>query len=197
MAIVIKVQYKDPKAEHQSRVARAVINYCMQPYKTRLEQNVYAVVGQNCTPELAFEQFMTTKAAWKKNDGVFFRHYVQSFLAGDADVTPELANQIAREFADRVWNGYEVLIATHVDKAHIHSHFIVNTVHPDTGKKLHEDINYLQKLRKISDEICIAHGLSVREPYQKSQKVSQMKNREYRSALRGNSWKLRLRMAIK
>ena len=197
MAIVIKVQYKEPKAEHQSRVARAVINYCMQPHKTKLEHNVYAVAGQNCTPELAFEQFTATKVAWKKTDGVFFRHYVQSFLAGDADITPELANQIAREFADRVWNGYEVLIATHVDKAHVHSHFIVNTVHPETGKKLHEDINYLQRVRKISDEICISHGLSVLDPYKKKQKSSTMKNREYRSAYKGDSWKLRLRMAIK
>lgn len=56
MAIVIKVQYKEPKAEHQSRIARAVINYCLQPHKTKLEHNVYAVAGQNCTPELAFEQ---------------------------------------------------------------------------------------------------------------------------------------------
>ena len=197
MAIVIKVQYKEPEAEHKSQVAKAVINYCMQPHKTKVEHNVYVVVGQNCTPELAFEQFTATKAAWKKTEGVFFRHYVQSFLAGDADVTPELANQIAREFADRVWKGYEVLITTHVDKAHVHSHFIVNTVHPETGKKLHEDINYLQRIRKISDEICISHGLSVLDPYKKKQKSSTMKNREYRAAYKGDSWKLRLRMAIK
>ncbi len=199
MAIVMKIRYKnsgDTKPEHSIAVCRRVIDYCMQTYKTEIDNHMYAVSGQNCTPELAFEQFRATKMAWNKTEGVYFRHYIQSFPKGDKDVSPELAHDIAREFAAKVWDGYEVLIATHVDKGHVHSHFVINTVRPDNGKKLHEDRNYLQGLRKVSDEICVKHGLSVLKPYTKNEKSSTMKNREYRSAYKGDSWKLRLRMAI-
>ena len=138
---------------------------------------------------------MATKASWKNTGGVCFKHYVQSFRF-DENISPEKANVIAVEFAAKAWDGYEVMIATHVDRAHIHSHFILNTVHPDTGKKLHEDRNNIKRLRDINDEICLAHGLSVLSPFGKG-KTKSVGAREYRSGSKGESWKFRLRAAIK
>ena len=136
---------------------KAVINYCLQEHKTNSKENPHTISGQNCTPELAFHQFMANKATWKKNKGLCFRHYIQSF-SPDEKLTPEEANQIGLEFAAKAWQGYGVLVSTHSDKGHIHNHFIIDTVNVETGRKLHEDIRNFERLRAISDEICIAHG---------------------------------------
>lgn len=172
-----------------------VIAYCLQPNKTKLREEIYSVTGQNCVPSIACEQFLSTKASWDKTDGLCFRHYVQSF-SPDEKISPMQANEIAKEFAEKAWHGYEVLIATHVDRAHIHSHMIVNTVHPETGKKLHESPDNIKKLRDLSDEICRSYGLSVLPPYQKP-KVQGIGNGEYRKAIQGESWKFRLCGAIR
>ena len=133
MAVLVKISYKN-QTDHFPSVMQTVISYCLRPDKTEVDERLFTTAGQNCSPNSCFEQFMATKASWKNTDGVCFKHYVQSFRF-DEDITPEKANEIAVEFAAKAWDGYEVMIATHVDRAHIHSHFILNTVHPDTGKK--------------------------------------------------------------
>lgn len=193
MAIVIKIKYKDGKNRLPS-VMGAVIDYCLQPHKTEIDEKVHAVSGQNCTPELAYRQFMATKASWNKTGGVCFGHYVQSFHPSE-QVTPEKANRIGMAFAERAWEGYEVLVATHVDREHIHNHLVINTVHPTTGLKLHEGRDNIENLRRISDEICGEHGLSLLTPYKRS-KVKSISSREYRAGSKGDSWKFRLRSAI-
>ena len=189
----MKIKYKDGKNRLPS-VMGSVIDYCLQPHKTEVEEKVHAVSGQNCTPEFAYRQFMATKASWNKTDGVCFGHYVQSFHPGE-QVTPEEANRIGMEFAQRAWEGYEVVIATHMDREHIHNHFVINTVHPDTGRKLHENRSNIENLRRISDEICSAHSLSVLTPYKRA-KTKSISSREYRAGSKGDSWKFRLRAAI-
>lgn len=189
----MKIKYKDGK-NHLPSVMGAVIDYCLQPHKTEVEEKAHAVSGQNCTPEFAYRQFMATKASWNKTDGVCFGHYVQSFHPNEK-VTPEEANRIGMEFAQRAWEGYEVVIATHIDREHIHNHYVINTVHPDTGRKLHENRNNIENLRRISDEICSAHGLSVLTPYKRA-KTKSISSREYRAGSKGDSWKFRLRAAI-
>lgn len=189
----MKIQYKDGKNRLPS-VMGAVIDYCLQPHKTEVEEKVHAVSGQNCTPEFSYRQFMATKASWNKTDGVCFGHYVQSFHPSE-QVTPEEANRIGMEFAQRAWEGYEVVIATHIDREHIHNHLVINTVHSDTGLKLHENRSNIENLRRISDEICAAHGLSVLTPYKRS-KTKSISSREYRAGSKGDSWKFRLRAAI-
>lgn len=114
----MKIKYKDGKNRLPS-VMGSVIDYCLQPHKTEIEEKVHAVSGQNCTPEFAYRQFMATKASWNKTDGVCFGHYVQSFHPGE-QVTPEEANRIGMEFSQRVWEDYEVVVATHIDREHIH-----------------------------------------------------------------------------
>ena len=97
---------------------KAVINYCLNPEKTKPEENAHAVSGQNCTPKFAYQEFMTNKAVWNKEKGLCFRHYVQSFHP-DEKITPDQANEIGLEFAKRAWPGYGVLVATHSDRDHI------------------------------------------------------------------------------
>lgn len=189
----MKIKYKDGKNRLPS-VMGPVIDYCLQPHKTEVDEKMHTVQGQNCTPEFAYRQFMATKASWNKMGGVCFGHYVQSFHPSEK-VTPEEANRIGMEFAQRAWEGYEVVIATHIDREHIHNHYVINTVHPDTGLKLHENRSNIENLRRISDEICAEHGLSVLTPYKRS-KVKSISSREYRAGSKGDSWKFRLRAAI-
>ena len=175
--------------EHrQNRFAmRAVINYCMQEYKTYESKSKRKLVsGVNCDGANAFREFMATKKIYGKDNGFFFYHYAQSFSPKEK-ITPEQAHEIALEFAEKAWSGHEVLVATHCDREHIHSHFVINSVGFESGKKLRQSPSTLKQLRKLSDEICIAHGLSVLQPYQGGK--NSMSSREYRARLRGNSWK--------
>ena len=178
--------------EHrQNRFAmRAVINYCMQEYKTYDSKSKRKLVsGVNCDGANAFREFMATKKVYGKDNGFFFYHYAQSFSPKDK-ITPEQSHEVALEFAEKAWSGYEVLVTTHCDKEHIHSHFVINSVGFESGKKLRQSPSTLKQLRKLSDEICIAHGLSVLQPYQGGR--NSMSSREYRARLRGNSWKEKL-----
>ena len=194
MATLTKIKYTN-QADHLPSRMKAVINYCLNPEKTKPEENAHAVSGQNCTPKFAYREFMANKAVWNKEKGLCFRHYVQSFHP-DEKITPDQANEIGLEFAKRAWPGYGVLVATHSDRDHIHNHFVIDTVHTETGKKLHENKQNMQRLRKINDEVCAEHRLSVLTPYENGQTKS-ISSREYRSGVKRESWKFRLRASIK
>ena len=179
-----------PESTQNRFAMRAVINYCQQEYKTFDSKSKRRLVsGVNCDGENAFREFMATKKIYDKANGIFFYHYAQSFSPTEK-ITPEQAHEIALEFAEKAWPGHEVLVATHCDKEHIHSHFVINSVGFESGMKLRQSPSTLKKLRKLSDEICIAHGLSVLQPYEGGGRS--MSSREYRTRLRGNSWKQRL-----
>lgn len=178
--------------EHQQNrfAMRAVINYCQQEYKTYDNKSKRQLIsGVNCDGANAFREFVATKNIYNKANGFFFYHYAQSFSPKEK-ITPEQAHEIALEFAEKAWSGHEVLVATHCDREHIHSHFVINSVGFESGKKLRQSPSTLKQLRKLSDEICIAHGLSVLQPYQGGR--NSMSSREYRARLRGNSWKEKL-----
>ena len=184
MATLTKIKYAN-QADHLPSRMKAVINYCLNPEKTNTDENAHAVSGQNCTPEFAYQEFMTNKAVWNKEKGLCFRHYVQSFHP-DEKITPDQANEIGLEFAKRAWPGYGVLVATHSDRDHIHNHFVIDTVHTETGKKLHENKQNMQRLRKINDELCAEHHLSVLTPYENGETKS-ISSREYRSGVKRES----------
>ena len=114
-----------------------------------------------CTLETAFADMRQTKERWHKSGGVQGYHLVQSFAAGE--VTPELANQIAKELADRVLGGrYEYVIGTHLNTGHIHSHIVWNSVSRLDGKKYHSNgKSYVTEIRAVSDELCRKYKLSV------------------------------------
>ena len=179
-----------PESTQNRFAMRAVINYCQQEYKTFDSKSKRRLVsGVNCDGENAFQEFMATKKVYGKDNGIFFYHYAQSFSPSE-NLTSEQAHEIALEFAEKAWVGHEVLVTTHCDDNHIHSHFVINSVGFESGIKLRQSPSTLKKLRKLSDEICIAHGLSVLQPYEGGSRS--MSSREYRARLRGNSWKQKL-----
>lgn len=169
---------------------KGVIDYCCQDKKVYDEiSNQRLVSGINCDGENAFKEFMATKKSYGKTDIMNFYQYVQSFLP-EENITPHKAHEVALVFAEKAWTGYEVLVATHCGAQHIHSHFVINSVSFENGKKLRQNPNTLKSLRALSDEICRQHNLSTLEPYSKDgMKIS---TREYRTALKGQSWKFKL-----
>ncbi len=125
----------------------------------------------NCDPGRECRQMLDTKRAYEKTDGVQYYHVIQSFKPGE--VTPELALEIAKEFAQEHLPGYEAVIAVHVDKGHIHAHIIFNSVNADTGEKYHSNArSYYSQIRATSDRLCRNHGLSIVMEGQPSQAVS-------------------------
>ena len=165
MATVNFIKYKKQSAGALSGVTQ----YVSQDEKTLDENDRQLVSGQNCTPQLADREFQATRSAHRKDSPVWFYHYVQSF-SPDEVITGEQAHQLAKEFAAKAWPDSEVLIATHLDAEHIHSHFIVNAVCWESGKMLRQGPNTLRSLRQLSDELCLEHGFSVL-PQQKKKKL--------------------------
>lgn len=169
---------------------KGVINYCCQDKKVYDEMsNQRLVSGVNCDGENAFSEFLATKKSYKKTDGMNFYQYVQSF-SPEENIAPQKAHEVALEFAEKAWQGYEVLVATHCDVQHIHSHFVINSVSFENGKKLRQNPNTLKSLRALSDEICKHHNLTILEPY--SNDGMKISTREYRTAVKGQSWKFKL-----
>lgn len=188
MATFIAILEKTQNATAMKRV----IDYVIQDKKT-IYDGIKLVGGQNCVPESAYQEFMATKHQYGKATGVFFKQYVQSFKP-DCGTTPQMIHQIGLETA-KVFDGYEVLVATHIDRDHWHNHFVVNSVSCETGLKIQINEKGLEELRHKSDEICQQFGLEILAPYQKPKQRS-LNQREYRAALRGNSKKLKLTNAI-
>jgi len=190
MATVTFIKYQKQSAG----ALRGVAQYVSQDEKTLDESGSQLISGQNCTPQLVSQEFQATRDVYHKESPVWFYHYVQSF-SPDEVITGEQAQQLAKEFAAKAWPDSEVLIATHLDAEHIHTHFIVNAVCWESGKMLRQGPNTLRSLRQLSDELCLEHGFSVL-PQQKKKQSQGMGTREYRSAAKGESWKFRLMNAI-
>ena len=190
MATVTFIKYQKQSAS----ALRGVAQYVSQDEKTLDENGSQLISGQNCTPPLVSQEFQATRDMYHKESPVWFYHYVQSF-SPDEVIIGEQAQQLAKEFAAKAWPDSEVLIATHLDAEHIHSHFIVNAVCWESGKMLRQGPNTLRSLRQLSDELCREHGFSVL-PQQKKKQSQGMGAREYRSAAKGESWKFRLMNAI-
>ena len=189
MAIVHFVNYKRGT---QSRAAmRGVMLYVMQEKKTTWE-GAPLVSGINCQAQSVYDDFLNTKLLYHKDGGVMFYHMVQSFPKGAA-VDPRQAHEAARRLAE-YFDGCEVLVCTHVDREHIHSHCIINSVNFETGKKLHMAKEQLQKLMRRNDMICQEMGLPVFDA--PTQQARGMSGAEYHTALKGQSWKLRLMNTI-
>lgn len=172
---------------------QATLDYCMQDEKTMYEDRKL-VYGMNCSEQDPYLDMMTTKKLYGKTGGRMYYHLDQSF-SPDEKITPEQAHKIAIEFAEEQFKGYEVLIATHVDAHHIHSHFVVNSVSFENGLKYHSSKDNIRKLREASDSICLKHGFSVVKP-KEQKKTKDIGTREYRVACKSSSWKMNLIVAI-
>ena len=189
MAIVHFVNYKRGT---QSRAAmRGVMLYVMQEKKTAWEDEPL-ISGINCHVQSVYDDFLNTKLLYHKDGGVMFYHMVQSFPKGAA-VDPRQAHEAARRLAE-YFGGCEVLVCTHVDREHIHSHCVINSVNFETGKKLHMAKEQLQELMRRNDVICQEMGLPVFGA--PTQQARGMGGAEYHTALKGQSWKMRLMNTI-
>ena len=171
---------------------KSVMRYVSQMSKT-LWDGQQLVSGIGCQPETAFDEFLSTKLLHHKDGGVMFYHMVQSFPKS-ADIDPRMAHEVARRLAG-YFEGCEVLVCTHVDREHIHSHCIINSVNFETGKKVHMADEQIQALRVRNDEICEELGLPKFQRDEQRQSRG-MSNTEYYTADRGESWKFELMRVI-
>ena len=171
---------------------KSVMQYVAQTSKT-LWDGQQLVSGIGCQPETAFDEFLSTKLLHRKDGGVMFYHMVQSFPKG-ADIDPRTAHEAARRLAG-YFEGCEVLVCTHVDREHIHSHCIINSVNFETGRKVHMADEQIQELRVRNDQICEELGLP---KFQKDEQNHSrgMSNAEYYTASKGESWKFELMRVI-
>ena len=171
---------------------KSVMRYVSQMSKT-IWDGQQLVSGIGCQPETAFDEFLSTKLLHHKDGGVMFYHMVQSPPKG-ADIDPRAAHEAARRLAG-YFEGCEVLVCTHVDREHVHSHCIINSVNFETGRKVHMADEQIQELRVRNDQICEELGLPKfqRDGQRQSRGMS---NAEYYTADRGESWKFELMRVI-
>ena len=171
---------------------KSVMRYVSQLSKT-IWDGQQLVSGIGCQPETAFDEFLSTKLLHRKDGGVMLYHMVQSFPKG-ADIDPCAAHEAARRLAG-YFEGCEVLVCTHVDREHVHSHCIINSVNFETGKKVHMADEQIQELRVRNDQICEELGLPKFQKDEQRQSRG-MSNAEYYTASKGESWKFELMRVI-
>ena len=166
-------------SENQSQSTQGledVITYAVNTEKTRrgqsesMERELVGeseelmeqyVSGVNCAPTTAREEMIAVKKRFGKEDGIVAFHGYQSFAPGECN--PEMAHEIGKKLAEELWGSqYQVLIATHLDKAnHLHNHFVVNSVSFLDGKRYHRTNQDYRDMRMMSDRLCKEYQLSV------------------------------------
>jgi hypothetical protein len=164
-----------------------IIGYITQPSKT--EQRL--ISGKDCMPESALAEMETVKNMHGKNNGRQYIHIVQSFNPEDI-LSYEDANKIGVLLAER-FTGFQAVVTTHKDREHIHNHILLNTVNFETGLKFQQSKKDMQAVKNSSDELCLAHGLSVIE---KPSADTDIQKNEYHAAMKGESWKIALIVSI-
>lgn len=167
----------------------AGITYATNPEKTEQHFFTSAINCGSC--ETAYAEMQETKSRFGKKGGVLGYHFIQSFAPGE--VTPEQAHAIGVEFAQRLFGDrYEVVVGTHLDKAHLHNHVVVNSVSFVDGKKYHSSPgSYYFDVRSVSDALCRENDLSVIVPQGKGKHYAEWKAENagrptIRSVIRGD-----------
>ena len=134
-----------------------VLTYTTQGYKTNEKEYI---TGINCSPAIAVKQMIHTKKSYGKDDGVLAFHAVQSFKPGE--LTPEQCHEIGVRLAGLMWGDrFEVVVSTHLDKQHLHNHFVLNSVSFMDGKKFDNNRKDYNQFRTLSDDLCNGYNLSV------------------------------------
>lgn len=149
--------------------------------------------SHNCNILKPYKDMSLTKRTLNKTKGRQYVHFTQSFAPYDK-VTPELVKKIADELVKhQSFNGYQVAYAVHTDRDHLHTHFVVNTVHQETGKKWRQSREELQTFKDYSDDLCRKYGLIITQ----GKKGNHINRGEYRTKGKGMSWKYELFLAVK
>lgn len=136
---------------------RAVINYVCNKEKTTDK----LISGKDCMPESCEYEFAEVKKAFGKTDGRTYYHMIQSFSPNDR-ITPEQAHEVGLQMAE-LFEGYQVLVVTHTNKAHTHNHLVINSVNFENGKKLTISNQELERIKNYSNSICLQNGWDVTE----------------------------------
>ena len=166
---------------------KTIINYVTQDKKT----NANLITGKDCMSESCLEEMLYTKNLYNKNNGRQYIHIIQSFDPKD-NLTPNQVHNAGLNLAN-TFTGFQVLVATHIDKNHLHNHLIVNSVSFENGYKIQMSKKDLQYLKDYSDKLCLEIGASV---IPKKENTQYIKRNEYRIAEQGKSWKFKLINAI-
>ena len=144
-------------SEKQIQALHDVMDYASDDYKT--ERSLF-VSGVNTTPDTAKHKMHQTKLRYGKMDGIVAFHAIQSFKPGET--TPDIAHEIGIKLAKEMWGDrFEVVIATHLNKEHLHNHFVINSVSFADGKKYYDNTENYNLIKKISDRLCEEYNLSV------------------------------------
>jgi len=174
------------------------IAYILNPDKT---EDLLFAAGINCIAEKniaysqfcgVYQQYSSKLNYWKsgKKEMRIAYHFIQSFKEGH--VTPELSHKIAKEWAEKVFgDNRQIVIATHIDKGHIHNHFIVNIL-DFNGKKYYDNKTTLKRARDIDNEICLKYGIEII----KENKKKAINYKEWMTKKAGTSWKNKIRLVI-
>lgn len=136
---------------------RTVINYVCNKEKTSDK----LISGKDCMPESCEYEFAEVKKAFGKTDGRTYYHMIQSFSPDDR-ITPEQAHEVGMQMAE-LFEGYQVLVVTHTNKAHTHNHLVINSVNFENGKKLTISNQELERIKNYSNSICLQNGWDVTE----------------------------------
>lgn len=136
---------------------RTVINYVCNKEKTTDK----LISGKDCMPESCEYEFAEVKKAFGKTDGRTYYHMIQSFSPDDR-ITPEQAHEVGLQMAE-LFEGYQVLVVTHTNKAHTHNHLVINSVNFENGKKLTISNQELEEIKNYSNSICLKNGWDVTE----------------------------------
>ena len=136
---------------------RTVINYVCNKEKTTDK----LISGKDCMPESCEYEFAEVKKAFGKTDGRTYYHMIQSFSPDDR-IIPEQAHKVGLQMAE-LFEGYQVLVVTHTNKAHTHNHLVINSVNFENGKKLTISNQELERIKNYSNSICLKNGWDVTE----------------------------------
>ncbi|MBM6760557.1 relaxase/mobilization nuclease domain-containing protein [Megamonas hypermegale] len=201
---------KITKAGKTKASLKTALYYISEPQKITLSNGEVLLSTLNCwgTIQNIYETMISTKEMYRKatdnKNSEMYKHFQQSFKPNE--LTPQLAHKIGIKWADQNFGkqGFEICICTHIDKEHIHNHFIINSVNPITGKTIVINANKtLEQLKFSSDEICREYGLSVidRNYYvpEKTQAIYSMKKKYSieRETFKTNSWQNEIHEIIK
>lgn len=142
-------------SEPDLQAMRDVMDYAMNDAKT--EKQFY-ITALQCSLRDARTEMALLKRRHGKEDGILAFHGYQSFKPGE--VTPDIAHEIGVKLAEELWPDHQVIVATHLDKAHVHNHFVLNSVSMN-GRKFYANKESYRKMRAASDRLCKQYGLSV------------------------------------
>lgn len=159
---VFKAAAKPPKTE---KGLKNLLRYVLQEEKT--EETLVAGTGDfhdyeygyHYDPDRVYREFVRVQDEYEKRSGRLAAHYIVSFPPGE--VSAEQAHLLGIALAEKLWPDHQVLVVTHIDKEHLHDHFIVNSTAYTDGHKLHTTKQDLKAMKKVCDELCEKNGLSV------------------------------------